>query len=227
MNTSPLIQLREVTKSYRSGDTGAAILRGISLNIEQGMGLALLGPSGAGKSTLLHIIGGLDVPSSGQVLFQERDLYGLSPAKLSHFRNSIVGFIFQFHHLLPDFTILDNVCLPLLIRGESRHRAYERGRVFLEKVGLADKQSRRPQQLSGGEQQRVAIARALIGQPRMVLADEPTGNLDTNTGNKIFDLLLELNSECNTTLLIATHNQALAERLNNTLYLSDGQITSS
>lgn len=217
-----MLQTIQLSKTYSRDGASTSVLRGVDLDVKAGESLAIVGPSGAGKSTLLHIMGALDHPSGGELLFEGENLFAKSEKSLCEYRNKTIGFVFQFHHLLPDFSALENVMLPLLIRGLSNHYARIQAETFLEKVGLAGRLSHRPSELSGGEQQRVAIARALVGGPRLVLADEPTGNLDAETGRKIFDLLLALNKELQTTLVIVTHNEDLALRLEQRVYMSDG-----
>lgn len=217
-----MIQAKQLTKEYSRNGAATPVLRGVNLQVTEGESLAIVGPSGAGKSTLLHLLGALDTPSSGEIFFEGTSLFHQPENKLCAYRNKTVGFIFQFHHLLPDFTALENIAMPLLIRGEKQIVAEAQAAKFLEKVGLGARAAHRPSELSGGEQQRVAIARALVGGPRLVLADEPTGNLDAETGRKIFDLLLTLNKELQTTLVIVTHNEELAGRLQRTVHMSDG-----
>ncbi len=218
------IVINNLYKSFHNDGVETPVLKGVSLSIAQGDSLAIVGASGAGKSTLLHLIGTLDRPSSGDILFEGTSLLGLNEKQLSRFRNQVLGFVFQFHHLLPDFTALENVMMPLLIGGCSQAEARVQAKTVLERVDLASRLSHRPSQLSGGEQQRVALARAVVTKPRVILADEPTGNLDTPNGTKIFDLLLSLNEELKTTLIVVTHNDELAGRLGQTVQMIDGKI---
>lgn len=224
MDTKPQLSIKNLTKHYHENGTPTFVLKGISLDIQKGETLAILGPSGAGKSTLLHLVGALDHPTDGKIFFEEADLFSKTANDLAFYRNQVIGFVFQFHHLLTDFSILENVMMPLLIRGEKNKNAKQGALKWLEKIGLTGRQNSRPHELSGGEQQRVALARALVGNPKIVLADEPTGNLDVKNGEKIFDLLLTLNRELNTTLVVVTHNEQLAKKLDRIVVMSDGQI---
>ncbi len=216
------IQIKNLTKNYMNSGAKTPVLKGIDLEITAGQSVLILGASGAGKSTLLHIIGSLDSPSSGEVLIDGQNLFLKNEAQLCEYRNRDIGFVFQFHHLLPDFTALENVMMPLKIRKD--FKAPQKAADWINRVGLQDRQSHKPHQLSGGEQQRVALARALIGSPRLILADEPTGNLDAQNGEKIFDLLLQLNKELGSTLVVVTHNQALTGRFDKTVWLLDGKV---
>lgn len=223
----PQIQTIGLHKTYSDGHAETPVLKGIDLTIERGETIGIVGASGAGKSTLLHLIGTLDRPTRGDILFNGKALFKLSEKERSVFRNRHLGFVFQFHHLLPDFTALENVMMPLLIDQQAKSSAVQRAGDLLQKVGLQGKEGSRPGQLSGGEQQRVAIARALAHSPEVILADEPTGNLDADNGNKVFDLLLGLNKELNSTLIVVTHNFELTARLGKTVRLADGKIVSS
>ncbi len=209
-----------------SGPVELSVLSGITLDIRQGEFLAIVGASGVGKSTFLHILGALDRPSSGKVHYRDVDIYGLDSASLARFRNERVGFVFQFHHLLPEFTALENVMMPALIRRMDRSAAIRSARQILDDVGLGSRIHHRPGELSGGEQQRVAVARALILRPDVVLADEPTGNLDHHTGETIHDLLLTINKKQGVTFVIVTHNEKLAIRADRILRLSEGRLKS-
>ena len=222
----PLLSARGVTKSYTMGRRTLEVLRGVSLGVERGEFLALRGASGAGKSTLLHLLGGLDSPNRGQIIFAGSDLAALPSLALSHLRNTKVGFIFQAYYLLPELTALENVCLPARMARKEAEATGQRGRELLARVGLAERMEHKPYELSGGEQQRVAIARALINSPDLILADEPTGNLDSRTGEEIIELLCALQSERQTTLLIATHDTRVAARAPRILDLADGLIAS-
>jgi lipoprotein-releasing system ATP-binding protein len=219
------LELRALSKAYDHGGTRIEVLRGIDLTVEPGQMVAVVGASGAGKSTLLHLLGTLDLPTSGQVLFDDVDVTKLSQAQLAQFRNQHIGFVFQFHHLLPDFTALENCAMPALIAGEKRSSAEHRASVLLGRVGLQHRLTHRPGELSGGEQQRVALARALVLSPKLLLADEPTGNLDHSTGDAIHALMVELNAEHGTTMLVVTHNPALADRLPRRLTMTDGNVS--
>jgi len=219
-----LIEAIQVHKSFKTEAGQLNILRDINLTIAEGEMLGIVGVSGAGKSTLLHILGALDKPSSGKVLFQEKDVFSLDDAKLAEFRNSSIGFVFQFHHLLPEFNSLENVMLPGLISNRPYGETEIRAKQLLEELGLSKRLKHRPGELSGGEQQRVAVARALLQNPRVVLADEPTGNLDTTTGNSLFDLFIELNRKNRTTFVIVTHNKTLSDHCHRVLEMADGSF---
>jgi lipoprotein-releasing system ATP-binding protein len=222
--SEPLLVARDLRKRYILGRRDVEVLRGVSLGIEAGEFVALRGASGAGKSTLLHLIGGLDTPDSGEIIVSGQNLARISGGALSRFRTEKIGFIFQAYHLLPEFDALENVCIPGRI---GRHNAADvsaRARNLLGRVGLSERLDHRPYELSGGEQQRVAIARALINQPNVIIADEPTGNLDSHTGQEILALLQEIRAELNTTLLIATHDLEVANSAPRVIRLVDGQI---
>jgi lipoprotein-releasing system ATP-binding protein len=218
------IRVEELRKTFPSGKGELHVLNGISLTIERGEILAVVGASGAGKSTFLHVLGTLERPTGGRVLYEQNDIFQLHDTALSAFRNRTVGFVFQFHHLLPEFTALENAMLPGLIQRMDREEAMERSRRLLEEVGLGDRLHHRPGELSGGEQQRVAVARALLLEPRVVLADEPTGNLDTRTAEEVFRLLRNLNRKHGTTLVFVTHNEALSQQADRVARMVDGQI---
>jgi ABC-type lipoprotein export system ATPase subunit len=219
-----ILDARELHKKYEMVGRSLEVLRGVSLSIGRGEFLALCGASGAGKSTLLHLLGGLDSPNAGEVYFAGRNLAQLSDRELAQLRNRNVGMIFQAYHLLPELDALENVCLPARMCRTPVAEAEARGRELLARVGLKERMEHRPAELSGGEQQRVAIARALINSPELVLADEPTGNLDSHTGDEIIDLLCQLREEHRTTLVIATHSANVAARAPKVVRLADGQI---
>lgn len=219
-----LIEAIQIHKSFKTEAGELNILKGINLTIAEGEMLGIIGASGAGKSTLLHILGALDKPSSGKVLFQGKDVFSLDDAKLAEFRNSSIGFVFQFHHLLPEFNSLENVMLPGLIGNRPYAETENRAKQVLEELGLSKRLKHRPGELSGGEQQRVAVARALLQNPKIVLADEPTGNLDTTTGNSLFDLFIELNRKNSTTFIIVTHNKTLSDHCHRVLEMADGRF---
>jgi len=223
---SPLIEARGVTKSYLLGRRTLEVLKGIDLQVQRGEFLALCGASGAGKSTLLHLLGGLDVVNSGEVFFDGARLSGFSGSQLSRLRNRRVGFVFQAYLLLPELDALENVCLPARMARLGVADMERRARELLARVGLEDRADHKPYELSGGEQQRVAIARALINEPDVILADEPTGNLDSRTGHAIVDLLCEIQRERQATLVIATHDTHLAGRAPRVVELLDGMIAS-
>jgi lipoprotein-releasing system ATP-binding protein len=222
--SSHLVVVDNIMKSFTHEGRKVPVLKGINLTIDQGEMLSIVGPSGVGKSTLLHIIGTLDLPSKGRVIYEGQDITVYSSAKVADFRNRSLGFVFQFHHLLPEFTAIENVMMPGLIRGERRSTLEKRAKNLLEEVGLSERLTHRPGELSGGEQQRVALARALIMEPKLVLADEPTGNLDSNTGRAMHDLLFRLNQQRGTTFMVVTHSPELAERMPRVVRMRDGTI---
>lgn len=218
------IQIIDLYKNFKTDGLTTQVLSGINLKINEGESLSIQGISGSGKSTLLYILGTLEKPTSGRVFYGDNELFSLKEVNQCHFRNQTLGFVFQFHHLLPDLTVLENVSLPLWIRGMKRGQALDQAKEVLNKVGLSLKFGSHPNQLSGGEQQRVALARAVVGLPRLILADEPTGNLDRENGSKVFDLLLRLNEELKATLVMVTHNEELAKQLKRQVHLIDGKI---
>ena len=219
-----LVEARGLTKVFLHGGRRLDVLRGIDLDVASGEMVSIVGPSGAGKSTFLHVLGTLDTPTAGELRFEGRMVASLADADRAQLRNKRIGFVFQFHHLLPEFTALENVMMPGLIGRLPRAEAERRARGLLGQVGLADRLTHRPGALSGGEQQRVALARALILQPKLLLADEPTGNLDSQTGAAIHDLLFQLNAEFSTAMVIATHNEQLAARMPRRLRMTDGRL---
>jgi lipoprotein-releasing system ATP-binding protein len=223
---TPLIVAEGVTKRFLHEGREVHVLKGVDLTVEEGEMVCVVGPSGAGKSTLLHLLGTLDLPTSGRILYHGQDVTRLSSARLATFRNRSIGFVFQFHHLLPEFTALENVMMPGLIRGESRKRLEARAAELLDEVGLRHRRTHRPGELSGGEQQRVALARALAMEPRVVLADEPTGNLDSKTSDAMHELFFQLNASRRTTFLIVTHSRDLAARMPRVVSMTDGVIGS-
>jgi lipoprotein-releasing system ATP-binding protein len=222
---APLLAIDGLSKSYPDTSGGRIeILNGVSLELERGDSLAVMGASGIGKSTLLQILGTLDRPDSGRMLFEGSDVFAMSNDRLARFRNRSVGFVFQFHHLLPEFTAVENVMMPVLIRGKSRKRGHDLAVQILERVGLGHRLQHRVTDLSGGEQQRVALARALVLQPSLLLADEPTGNLDKDTSKQIHRLLIELNDEMQMTLVVVTHNPDLAVLMGRKVTIVDGKL---
>lgn len=219
-----LLEVRGLCKTYATGSNRVEVLNGIDLELEAATTTALVGASGAGKSTLLHLLGALDRPSSGSVSFRGEDIFRKSDRELAFFRNKSIGFVFQFHHLLPEFTALENVMMPALIARTSRHAARATAEELLHDVGLGHRLSHRPGELSGGEQQRVAIARALALSPELLLADEPTGNLDMKTSEGVHALLAELQWKKGLTLVVVTHNERLADAMGRTVRLVDGRL---
>ena len=219
-----MIEAKGLRKSYINGAKRLEVLKGVDLTAERAQVTAILGPSGAGKSTLLHLLGGLDAPSAGGVFIDGIDIYSLSDTERARLRNRKVGFVFQFYHLLPEFNALENIILPLWIRGDNGKDAQKKGLDVLNVVGLGERLNHRPSQLSGGEQQRVAIARALINDPEVLLCDEPTGNLDSETGKNIIELLWDLNARRKTTLIIVTHDAQIAKAAQKILHIKDGRI---
>jgi len=220
----PVVSIRALRKSFASGEAELHVLRGIDIEISAGEMVAVVGASGVGKSTLLQIIGGLERPTSGGVYYDDTDIFGLGDTGLARFRNTNIGFVFQFHHLLPEFTAMENVLIPARIAGENQDSAAKRAGGLLSSVGLSGRLHHRPGELSGGEQQRVAVARALMMNPAILLADEPTGNLDTHTASSVHDLLRQLNREKGLTMVVVTHNEELARGSDRVLRMVDGQV---
>ena len=225
--SEPLIQVEALVKHFESGGGAIEVLRGLDLRIDAGESVAIVGESGVGKSTLLHILGTLDHPSSGHVRFRGDDVFDRSSPEIARFRNAFVGFVFQFHHLLPEFSSVENAMMPGLIQKRGFEEMRERAARILSDVGLADRLDHPVGRLSGGERQRVAVARALVLDPPVVLADEPTGNLDPGTGDQVGELLLEMNRSRGTTLVVATHSQSMAKRLGRVVVLRDGRLDES
>lgn len=220
-----LIQVQQLLKSYGNGTKRVEVLKGVDLNFSRGERAAIVGASGVGKTTLLHVLGTLDRPTGGKVFYEGKDVYALNEKELALFRNREIGFVFQFHHLLPEFSALENTMMPCLIQGIPKKESAARAETILTLVGLKERLSHKPGELSGGEQQRVAVARALVLEPKILLADEPTGNLDTKTGESVFDLLQELNQIKGVTLIVVTHNLKLAEKLSRQIHLIDGKAS--
>jgi lipoprotein-releasing system ATP-binding protein len=219
-----VLSARDLAKEFVQGDVKIQVLRAVSINVRAGERIAIVGASGSGKTTLLQLLGGLDLPTGGSVEIDGAAMNRLSDAERGYLRNHAVGFVYQFHHLLPEFTALENVAMPLLVRRMQPRAAKERASALLARVGLAERLSHRPSQLSGGERQRAAVARALVTQPKLVLADEPTGNLDGANAAQVFELMLQLNRELGTSLVIVTHDERLAARLDRVLVLADGML---
>ena len=219
-----LLIARDITKSFNTNGQQLHILNGINLTIYKGEMIAVMGASGVGKSTLLNILGTLDRPTSGEVIFEGADIFGKSDEELAYLRNKRIGFVFQFHHLLPEFTALENTLFPAMILKMNRREALDIAEKNLANVGLRERMTHRPGELSGGEQQRVAIARALMTSPDIILADEPTGNLDSHTGEDVYTLLKKINQEYGTTFVVVTHNEKLANQADRILKMVDGQI---
>ncbi|HAT6976965.1 TPA: lipoprotein-releasing ABC transporter ATP-binding protein LolD [Legionella pneumophila] len=219
-----ILTSQKLYKSYHDGTSIVEVLKGVDLAITKGDRIAIIGPSGSGKSTLLHLLGGLDKPTSGTITLGDVNWQRINEKQRCQLRNQQLGFVYQFHHLLPEFTALENVMMPLLLGGMAVKNAEEKAVNMLEHVGLKPRLTHKPAQLSGGERQRVAIARALVHQPHCVLADEPTGNLDEATAGKVFDLMLDLNKKMNTALVIVTHDQRIAERMDRVLVLHEGVL---
>lgn len=219
-----VLEAKGVFRSFQTGSVILDVLKGVDLEIYQGEIVALIGPSGSGKSTLLHILGAIDRPNKGSVNLDCIEVFSLNDKELAHLRNRTVGFVFQFHHLMPEFSALENVMMPKLIAGEGIKNIENKAMELLNEVGLKDRRDHKPGELSGGEQQRVAVARALINDPKIVIADEPSGNLDRNTAESLHNLILELNRSRNQTFVLATHNLELAQRANRIFKLKDGQV---
>lgn len=219
-----ILEAQQIEKHYQSGPEILKVLKGISLSIQAGEILVIMGPSGVGKSTLLHILGTLDKPTFGKIKIDRQEVSKLKEQDLSQFRNNNIGFVFQFHYLLPEFTALENVLIPAMIKSKEWKRDLEWAKELLGEVGLSNRQQHRPSQLSGGELQRVAVARALVNKPKLILADEPTGNLDSQNSQSLFELILKLNQKYNQTFVIVTHNEMFASQSHRVIHLLDGKI---
>lgn len=223
----PVLDCRNVVRRFREGASTLEVLRGVTLAVQPAERVAIVGASGSGKTTLLQIMGGLDEPSEGEVLVDGKPMHGTNEAAKGDLRNRYIGFVYQFHHLLPEFTAEENVAMPLLIRREAKSAALQQARKLLGRVGLGERLTHKPGELSGGERQRAAVARALITRPQLVLADEPTGNLDSGNGEHVLKLMLELNEELKTSLVIVTHDHSIARRMDRILVLEDGVLRES
>ena len=227
MNKTAILRCQQLGKTYTEGPNDVEVLKDINLHIQAGERLAIVGASGSGKSTMLHLLGGLDLPSTGSVWVDGQELSRMSDKKRGTMRNQYLGFVYQFHHLLPEFTALENVAMPLFIRGVDMAEAQDKARALLSEIGLEDRCEHRPTELSGGERQRTAIARALVTEPKVVLADEPTGNLDVDTASSVFDMMIDLNQRVGTALVMVTHDNALAARMDRVLKLDHGTVVDS
>jgi len=216
-----ILECTNLSRTFKQGKLRVEVLKNLNLKIRNSELVAIVGASGSGKSTLLHLLGGLDAPSTGTINIAGKDILKMSERRLSRFRNEKIGFVYQFHHLLPEFDALENICMPLWIQGFDKNKAKERAAKLLDKIGLLERKDHRPAELSGGERQRIAIARALITKPDIILADEPTGNLDNKTADKVFDLILELNKASGTAMIVVTHDKELAGRMDKILELKD------
>ena len=224
MSNTAILNCQQLGKTYTEGPNDVRVLEDVNLHIKAGERLAIVGASGSGKSTLLHLLGGLDLPSTGSVWVDGQELSGMSDKKRGVMRNRYLGFVYQFHHLLPEFSALENVAMPLFIRGVDKKQAQDKAQSLLTDIGLEHRFDHRPTELSGGERQRTAIARALVTEPKVVLADEPTGNLDVDTASSVFDMMMELNQRVGTALVMVTHDNSLAARMDRVLRLDHGTV---
>jgi lipoprotein-releasing system ATP-binding protein len=225
-DAQPVLQCRSVARRFSEGDSVLEVLSGVNLTVQSAERVAIVGTSGSGKTTLLQILGGLDDPDDGEVIVGGQPMHGGNEVSKGELRNRFIGFVYQFHHLLPEFTAAENVAMPLLIRREAKSVALEKASELLARVGLGERLTHKPGELSGGERQRAAVARALITRPKLVLADEPTGNLDAGNGEHVMQLMLELNQELQTSLVIVTHDLSIAERMDRILVLENGVLRS-
>lgn len=225
MSETGILHSQQLGMTYTEGPNHVQVLSDVNLRIHEGERIAIIGASGSGKSTLLHLLGGLDLPTTGSVWIDGQEMSGLSDKKRGIVRNQYLGFVYQFHHLLPEFTAIENVAMPLMIRGESASYSKAKAAELLEEIGLGHRMQHRPIELSGGERQRTAIARALVTEPSIVLADEPTGNLDVNTANAVFDMMMSLNKRVGTALVMVTHDNDLAAKMDKRYHLEAGELT--
>ena len=225
--SDPVLQCRSIVRRFDEGGSTLEVLSGVDLAVQPAERMAIIGASGSGKTTLLQIMGGLDAPTSGDVMVDGRAIHEMNEIGKGNLRNRYLGFVYQFHHLLPEFTAAENVAMPLMIRRIAKEAALEQAQSLLERVGLGERLTHKPGELSGGERQRAAVARALITRPKLVLADEPTGNLDAGNGEHVLQLMLELNRELETSLVIVTHDHSIAERMDRIMILEDGKLHSS
>tara|TARA_R110002110_G_scaffold404606_1_gene623210 strand:- start:251765 stop:252496 length:732 start_codon:yes stop_codon:yes gene_type:complete len=216
---SSVLRCENVSKTFQDGDKIIPVLENISFQVPSHESVAIVGRSGTGKTTFMHIMGGIEKPTQGKIYLNDQELHNLSERKRGYLRNHVLGFIFQFHHLLPEFTAFENICMPLLIRGESLKKIKSRATYYLDKVGLLDRKEHKPNMLSGGERQRIAIARALVAEPKCILADEPTGNLDTESSEQVYDLMMQLAKEVGTSFIVVTHDMALARKMDRIMLL--------
>lgn len=223
-NATTILRCDKLKKTFQDGEHVIPVLDNISFEVHSHESIAIVGRSGSGKTTFIHILGGIEPPTSGRIYFGQTEFISLSERKKGYLRNHFLGFIFQFHHLLAEFTALENVCMPLLIRGESVSKIKAKGLYYLDKVGLADRKDHKPMTLSGGERQRIAIARALVAEPKCILADEPTGNLDNESADQVYQLMMSLTREVGTSFVVVTHDQSLAKRMDRTYLLERGHL---
>lgn len=219
-----VLRCENVTKTFQDGDRVIPVLEDISFSVSSHESIAIVGRSGTGKTTFMHIMGGIEKPTSGKIYLNNQDVHNLSERKRGFLRNHVLGFIFQFHHLLPEFTAFENICMPLLIRGESLKTIKSKSLYYLEKVGLLDRKDHKPNMLSGGERQRIAIARALVAEPKCILADEPTGNLDTESSEQVYDLMMQLAKEVGTSFIVVTHDMGLAHKMDRIMLLKNRSL---